>query len=101
MGRRLQPVLQRRLTLLPFFTAALLALLLVTVLAGGIWHNHQGNSEANCSVCHLSHQPMERPLTVNRTPCFGEVEGELAVKEPRASIAPAIRLTSPRAPPTA
>jgi hypothetical protein len=39
------------------FGAILAALLLVFALVGSTaWHNHSGESSANCQTCHLSHQ---------------------------------------------
>ena len=39
------------------FGAVLAALLLVFALVGSAaWHNHSGESSANCQTCHLSHQ---------------------------------------------
>jgi len=36
--------------------AVLAALLLVFALVGSVWHDHRGESSANCQACHLSHQ---------------------------------------------
>jgi hypothetical protein len=37
--------------------AVLAALLLVFTLVGSsVWHDHRGESSANCQTCHLSHQ---------------------------------------------
>jgi hypothetical protein len=39
------------------FGAILAALLLVFALVGSsVWHDHRGESSANCQTCHLSHQ---------------------------------------------
>jgi hypothetical protein len=39
------------------FGAILAALLLVFALVGSsAWHDHRGESSANCQTCHLSHQ---------------------------------------------
>jgi hypothetical protein len=39
------------------FGVILAALLLVFALVGSTaWHNHSGESSANCQTCHLSHQ---------------------------------------------
>jgi hypothetical protein len=100
MGRSPQFASPGRALLIPLITVALLAVFLATVVGGGVWHNHDGNSQATCSICHLNHQPMDSPLAENRVPSFGEVERQLVVEELCAASAPAIRLTSPRAPPT-
>lgn len=48
---------------------ALLALLLVAMTLGA-WHHHAGSSDANCQICHLNHQPIERPLAAHRAPAL-------------------------------
>jgi hypothetical protein len=100
LGRLPQSASRSRALLLPLITVALLAVFLATVVGGSIWHNHDGNSQATCSICHLNHQPMESPLAENCAPTFGEVERQLVVEELCAPSGPTIRLTSPRAPPT-
>lgn len=46
-----------------FLVLSLLALLLVTATVGGVLHHHgNSSSENNCPICHLNHQPIERPL---------------------------------------
>ena len=43
--------------------AVLAAFLLVFALVGNsAWHNHCGESSANCPTCHLSHQTATSPL---------------------------------------
>lgn len=49
---------------------ALSALLLLAMTAGCVWHHHADSSETSCSICHLSHQPIERPLAVHRAPAL-------------------------------
>jgi hypothetical protein len=47
--------------------AVLAALLLVFTLVGsGIWHDHRGESSANCQTCHLSHQTATSHLVANQ-----------------------------------
>ena len=46
--------------------AVLAALLLVFALVGSsAWHNHSGESSANCQTCHLSHQTATPQLVAN------------------------------------
>ena len=46
---------------------ALLALLLLTATLGGVLHHHQNStSENSCQICHLNHQPIERPMASDR-----------------------------------
>jgi hypothetical protein len=47
---------------------ALIALVLIATTIGSAWHHHQNtNSEDSCQICHLSHQPIERPLAAQRS----------------------------------
>jgi hypothetical protein len=81
---------------------ALLALLVVATTLGGVWHHHaNSSSEANCPICHLNHQPIERPLASNRTPTLASVGPG---PEPRETdFAPSLiaRRIPARAPPAA
>lgn len=49
---------------------ALLSLLMLATALGGVWHHHAGSTDANCSICHLNHQPVERPLASHREPAL-------------------------------
>lgn len=79
----------------------LLALLVLTMTLGGVWHHHSTSSRSNCSICHLSHQPMERPLAGDRTPTLAAVEIEAQPFEPRFTPSPVIPRLAARAPPVA
>jgi hypothetical protein len=52
---------------------ALVALIVLAMTLGSVWHNHANCSPTNCSICHLSHQVMERPLASDRTPALAQL----------------------------
>ena len=52
---------------------ALIVLLVLITTLGGVYHHHSNSSEANCSICHVNHQPMERPLAKDRTPALSQL----------------------------
>ena len=60
----------------PYWAApvVLLALLVLSMTIGSLWHHHAGSSEAACPICHLSHQSVEPPQTGDRTPALAVVE---------------------------
>lgn len=50
-------------------TLTLLGLLFMTAAFAGALHYHPNSaSENTCPICHLSHQPIERPIASNRLP---------------------------------
>ena len=87
---------QVRYLILP---VALLALLLVGMTTGSVWHHHTGSSESTCPICHLSHQPIDRPLATKEAPSFALVA---PTSEPRVcglAPNPVITRVPARAPP--
>jgi hypothetical protein len=81
---------------------ALLALLLVGMTLGSVWHHHAGSSdESNCSICHLSHQPIDRPAPVNETPALALVEPALELADPGFAPTLVVQRVPARAPPVA
>jgi hypothetical protein len=82
-------------------SVALLALLVVTVTLGGIWHHHSKFSDSNCSICHLNHQPMERPLASHRAPALATVGQRPEPQEPGFTPSPETPRLPARAPPSA
>jgi hypothetical protein len=84
-----------------FFVAlALLALLLVTATLGGVLHHHQNpSSENTCQICHLNHQPVERPLASDRVPVLAPVGQQPEPEDYEFSPGPLIRRLPARAPP--
>jgi hypothetical protein len=79
---------------------ALLALLLVVTL-GGMWHHHAGSFDANCPICHLSHQPIERPLAAHRAPTLALLEHTPEAQETGPAPTVVFRRLPARAPPPA
>jgi hypothetical protein len=82
-------------------SVALLALLVVTVTLGGIWHHHSKVSDSNCSICHLNHQPMERPLASHRAPALATIGQMSDPQEPGFTPNPETPRLPARAPPSA
>jgi len=72
----------------------LIALLFLTITLGSVWHHHANSSEANCSICHVNHQPMERPLASDRTLALAQLGSQPDPLEP--AVEPS--LLSPRLP---
>lgn len=80
---------------------ALLSLLLIGMTLVSVCHHHADSSETTCSICHLSHQPIDRPLAIDPAPA---VTLESPAPEPRdTGIAAAlvIQRLPARAPPSA
>jgi hypothetical protein len=81
---------------------ALLALLVLSMTLGSVWHHHDANSsESTCPICHLSHQPIERPLASVRTPTLAPVGPRLESQEPDFTPARVTDRVPARAPPSA
>jgi hypothetical protein len=81
---------------------ALLALLLVGMtLTSVVWHHHDGAAEAGCPICHLSHQPIDRPAAVNHASTFAMVAPACEIRGADPAPTPALRRVPARAPPTA
>jgi len=81
---------------------ALLALLLVGMtLTSVVWHHHDGAAEAGCPICHLSHQPIDRPVAVNHAPTFALVAPTAGIRDAGLAPTPALRRVPARAPPAA
>jgi hypothetical protein len=82
-------------------SVALVALLVVTMTLGGIWHHHSKVSDSNCSICHLNHQPMERPLASHREPVLTTIGHRPEPQEPGFAPNPETPRLPARAPPSA
>lgn len=85
---------------------ALIAIAIVVVLlattAGMVWHTHVHTSEANCVICHLSHQPITNALSFSPTlPIFAAVGAQPEPEEVLAAQNPLIARVPTRAPPAA
>jgi hypothetical protein len=80
---------------------ALLALLLVSMTLGSLWHHHTGTTESSCPICHLSHQPIDRPLSPSPTPAFAIVTAAPEPADLGFAPSPFVPLVPARAPPAA
>jgi hypothetical protein len=88
-----------RLWLVP---VALLALLLVGMTTTSIvWHHHDGTTETQCPICHLSHQPIDTPTAANHAPTFALVAPAAEIRDAELAPSPAVLRIPARAPPTA
>ncbi|HEY6904507.1 MAG TPA: hypothetical protein VI216_09380 [Candidatus Acidoferrales bacterium] len=87
---------QVRYLILPI---ALLALLLVGMTTGSVWHHHTGSSESTCPICHLSHQPIDRPVPTDPAPAFALTAPTAEPKPLDLAPNPVISRVPARAPP--
>ena len=91
----------RSLTRLFSIAVALLAIVLVAMALGSVAHFHAGSSDQTCQICHLNHQPVERPLVVSRAPVLILAGETPATAEADFAPAPVARRVPTRAPPSA
>ena len=84
------------------FGAIVAALLLVFALVGSsVWHDHRGESSANCQTCHLSHQTATSHLVAANVSA-PVVIGVTSLPPDTTRVAgPEIPFDISRAPPTA
>ncbi|HTV57327.1 MAG TPA: hypothetical protein VMJ93_00480 [Verrucomicrobiae bacterium] len=61
---------------------------------GAVCHHHTDSSEANCPICHVTHQPAGQSPSAMRSPLFCTIGFQEAPPEP--ALAPAVH--SPRLP---
>ena len=80
---------------------ALLALLLVGMTLGSVWHHHTGSSESTCPICHLGHQPMDRPIAADQAPSLELVAPTPEPRDTGVAPAPVVGPLPARAPPLA
>jgi hypothetical protein len=79
----------------------LLALLVFAMMLGTVIHSHAGSGEANCSICHLNHQPIDQTVVADNAPSFAQVDVRSVFAPPAdPDFEPAKRLPA-RAPPSA
>jgi len=81
----------------------LLAVLLVCSTIGTASHHHTGtgSSDSNCSICHLGHQPMDRPMNGSDRPALVPLAPTSEAREIQLAPSPVFRRVPARAPPTA
>jgi hypothetical protein len=78
--------------------AALLALLMLVMVLGSVSHHHAG-PDANCSICHLSHQSIDHPQPNHRAPSLAQVRVQIEFQEPGFAPPPVAPRLPARAPP--
>jgi hypothetical protein len=71
--------------------------MLVLVL-GSVCHRH-ACPDANCSICHLSQQPIDHPQPNYREPLLAQVGVQIEIQEPEFAPSPAAPRLPARAPP--
>jgi hypothetical protein len=76
-------------------------LLLTATFAASILHNHHGSSETTCQICHLSHQPVEQHLDVDRVAVPMPVGSAPVPVDSVYFASPALCIRISRAPPLA
>jgi hypothetical protein len=79
---------------------AVLAALVLAMTMGTLWHNHAGSSEANCSICHISHQPVDHPVVSYREPSLAQVDTQPEPDEPAFTLGLVAPRLPARAPPS-
>jgi len=86
-----------------YFTVsvALLAALAVAITLGSVWHHHVGSSDKSCQICHVGHQPIERPLATYRAVALAPVGPTPELQDARVAPAAAVPRVPARAPPVA
>jgi len=81
---------------------ALLGLALVVMTIGMACHHHAGISDdSTCSICHLGHQPMDRPMGISHAPTFVALAPAAEPREIQLAPNPVFRRVPARAPPMA
>jgi hypothetical protein len=79
----------------------LLALSLVGMTLGTACHQHTGSCDSNCSICHLSHQPIDRPMAARHAPTRVLLARTSEARGIQSAASPFFRRVPARAPPTA
>jgi hypothetical protein len=82
-------------------TAALVALLVFATTLGSVFHHHASSTDTNCSICHFTHQVMERPLVADRAPALASVGPYFEPQELDFVASPLAPRLPARAPPSA
>jgi hypothetical protein len=77
---------------------ALLALLMLVMVLGSVSHHHAG-PDANCSICHLSHQPIDHPQPNHRAPSLAQVGVQIELQQSGFAPSPLAPRLPARAPP--
>src|SRR5580692_5888857 len=77
---------------------ALLALLMLVMVLGSVSHHHAG-PDANCSICHLSHQSVDHSQPNHREPSLAQVGVQIELQETEFAPSPVAPRLPARAPP--
>jgi hypothetical protein len=77
---------------------ALLALLMLVMVLGSVSHHHAG-PDANCSICHLSHQSIDHSQPNHREPSLAQVGVQIELQETEFAPSPVAPRLPARAPP--
>jgi hypothetical protein len=78
----------------------LLLLLVVGMTLCNVSHHHVGSSDANCSICHFSHQAVDQPHLNDSTTTLVQTDTNFEPQEPRFTPNPLKPRLPARAPPT-
>lgn len=73
---------------------------LATATLSAIWHHHSDNSEATCSICHVTHQPVDQSPASVRNTTLHTLGFQEETAPPTVVSAPRILRLPVRAPPT-
>lgn len=79
----------------------LLLLLVVGMTLCNVSHHHTGSSDANCSICHLSHQAIDQPILNDSTTTLAQTGVSFEPQEAGFAPSPLKPRLPARAPPTA
>jgi hypothetical protein len=79
----------------------LLLLLVMGMTLCNLSHHHTGSRDANCSICHLSHQAVDQPIQNDSSTTLAQTGVRLEPQEADFAPAPIAPRLPARAPPTA
>jgi hypothetical protein len=68
------------------------------MVLGSVSHHHAG-PDANCSICHLSHQPIDHPQPNRCEPSLAQVALQIELQETAFAPSPVAPRLPARAPP--
>jgi hypothetical protein len=78
----------------------LLLLLVVGMTLCNVSHHHNGSSDANCSICHFSHQAIDQPIPNDSTATLAQTGLNFEIRKPGFAPSPIKPRLPGRAPPT-
>jgi hypothetical protein len=79
----------------------ILGVLFMAATLGGALHHHQSSASENaCPICHLSHQPIDRPLASDRLPALQPAGPNSEIASYEFAPDPMTRRVPARAPPS-